>query len=428
MLRTYKKLALFASVSLAIVLFGISARHAEAFTLYEQTIRSATSTARDMVTSDVKHFYQSLGTGLSGTITGVTFENFVSSISGTPSVAIWSCNGNAQPIGCAGFTNEESKNYTVATSTTIVSVTFDDPVVLNSGRYYYLGFSNGGATATYTFAGSATDTYAGGSCSWMDYPSASIACGGISDMYFTLEGGDGVTIVFPTATSYSGDFNSFWLNYGTGGSGDTTFRVYYATSSGNLNASSTRWEDSNGVSVGGSITLGQIPVVKTNALEPGGTYYARAQLERPTNTNVATSSVVTFEIAGTGQIDSFTRFLPTTAPVSTSTDLTITCDPDSNFFENSFCKLFQYLFVMPDSVWDPYRDLQDDIANKPPFGYVGQVTSLLTTISTSSTSTIDFSYVSGWTGIIDDTEDKIAVVLWLLFIAWAFNRFRHFKF
>jgi len=186
MAKGTKKWALIASLSLAAALFGVSAHSAQAFTLFEQTDDTATSTARDMVTSDVKHFYQSLGTGLSGTISGVEFENKVAAISGTPSVSIWSCDANAQPVACAGFTNDESKNYTVATSTTIVTVTFDSPVVLDPARYYYLAFSNGAGTASYTFSGSASDTYAGGSCSWMDYPSASIACGGISDMYFKI--------------------------------------------------------------------------------------------------------------------------------------------------------------------------------------------------------------------------------------------------
>jgi len=417
-----KKWALIAAGLFAAVFFVVTPHRALAFTAAGQTDDTATSTMKALNGSG-QYFSQTLGTGLSGNLTGMEIETATDAGTLAGHAALYVCNTNTH-IFTSCTSQVASISFTADTTPTKYSGTFG-AVTLDPTKYYLLIIYN--STGNYSMSGSAGNLYAGGDCQSVASGSPT-ACVNISDIYFVLTSNVGVGIIFPAAASYNGDFNSFWLSYDTAVAGETTFRVYYATSSANLNSSATRWENSNGLSIGGAVTAGTIPVVKTQALQPGGTYYARAQLEQ-TSVNIATSTEVSFQIAGSGTIDSFSSFLPTSAPTSTSTALTVTCDPDSNFFANSFCKLFQYLFVPDPAIWDNFKGLQTDLASKPPFGYVQSISTAFGGLVSSSTPTTSgFNVLSGVSTIFTGLKTLLSWVLWLIFGFWVFNKFRNFHF
>jgi hypothetical protein len=116
-------------------------------------------------------------------------------------------------------------------------------------------------------------------------------------------------------------------------------------------------------------------------------------------------------------------------PTGTSTDITITCDPESGFFSNSLCNIFVYLFKPSDTSFNNFVFLYDTIKTKPPFGYLISATNAWGTLSTSSTST--FSFATS-TALLNDTifsplRIGVSLLLWFLLGMWIFNRFRHFQ-
>lgn len=429
MAKVTKKWALIASLSLAAVLFAISAGSAQAAVLFQ----SGANTFDNIGSSGFRWFGTTYLPQTSQRVCSVGFA--VGNNSGdTDGWTIYLRSGGSDPDGGTLIDSIATTAGQWSTSTTpgFTSFDFDNCHTLTGGGTYFFALKkNGGAGFTTWKMGKTiganeaelTNVWTYNGSAWSQFT-------GTQELGVQVSGdaGNAVEITFPTATSYSGDFNSFWLSYAAG-AGETTFRVYYATSSANLNSSSTRWEDTNGLSLGGQVFGSAIPVVKTNTLLPGLGYYARAQLEQ-NGTNIATSTEVSFEIAGGGSLDSFSRFLITTQPTSTSTALTVTCDPDSSFFANSFCKLFQYLFVPDPGIWDSFKGLQSELAAKPPFGYVSSVTSALSgdLVSSSTPATTGFDVLSGVSDIFDDLRTMLQWALWLIFTFWLFNKFRNFKY
>ena len=280
-----------------LTLFIFNTKSAEAYNPYliSQTTNNATSTTREVVQSDVKYFYQELGTGLSGTIDRVVFENVSSGLSGSGAVSISRCDTNATPINCSGGVYIDTIYYTKSTSTTEYALTWTSPITLDPTKYYYLLFTNSSAAVNMTFSGSASDTYTNGACKWIDYPSAPIACGGISDIYFSLGDvpGDDIDLEFPMDDSLiSADFTSFFTRASYAYlDGEFKVRIRYGVSTGlefydeTTATSSFPFIASNfGVSV-----------AKTIPLTAGFTYYARAELYRD-STLIASSAIHEFTI------------------------------------------------------------------------------------------------------------------------------------
>lgn len=301
-------------------------------------------------------------------------------------------------------------------SDTNITLSFSSPVSVTSGDYFIgiLYVSGEGVTmreettSAYSF-GCRIANYSGTGA----LPSCSSA-----DLYFDVQGNLGsVSISFPSdAVSLKGDFNAWLLNYSIP-AGDTTFTVSYGTSPTSLTSTS-----SVGKSVADSLIGSYILVPKNDALTVGGTYWARANIVQ-SSVNIATSSVINFQVAGTSAIDSFTQFTPTSAPTATSTALTITCDPADGLFANSFCKLFTYLFIPDPSVWDQFRSLQTDVEHKPPFGYWTVYKNAFSSSTLAvGTSTISLPAIQTLT-VFSDLRTGIQWVLYFVLGVFIIKRF-----
>lgn len=263
--------------------------------LVSQTTKTATSTTRNLVESDVKYFYQELGTGLEGTIERVVFQNISTDTAGSAKVSLARCDSNATPINCTGSVFIDTITYTNTTSTAEYNLTWASPITFDPTKYYYLMFTNGSASIDMTFSGSASDLYANGACKWIDYPSAPIACGGIADMYFSLGDvpGDHIDLEFPQDDSLiSNDFLAFYTRASYAYlDGEFKVRVRYGVSTG-----LEFYNETNATSSFPFIASNfPVSVNKSVALTAGFTYYARAELYRD-STIIASSSIHEFII------------------------------------------------------------------------------------------------------------------------------------
>jgi len=410
MAKATKKQGLIALLSCAVLFSGYFTALAASIISYTPTTGSNVSLSASEYRGQKFHINGSVE------ITGFTFKatNGTTNVARSWTLSLYDAAGTQ--VATRAITNTQVGAHSAGTD---ITLSFSSAAAVTSGDYFIgiLYVSGEGVTMSMESPGNY-----GFGCKLAYSGTGALGSCGTDDLYFKVEGNLGtVSIAFPSdATSLRGDFNSWLLNY-SAPSGDTTFVVHYGTSSTALSASS-----SIGLSLANG-TYGQnILVPKTDALSVGSYYWAQANVVQ-SGSNIATSTMINFQVAGNSTIDSFAQFTPT-APTSTSTDLTVTCDPNSSYFANSFCKLFQYLFVPDPAVWDNFKTLQNDLSNKPPFGYVSSVSSALGGLVSSSTpSTTGFNVLSGVSTLFTDLKTMLSWALWLIFGFWVFNKFRHFK-
>jgi len=245
--------------------------------------------------------------------------------------------------------------------------------------------------------------------------------------------GNSIAISYPTILNIT-DFTYFILHYNSQ-AGAIDFNVDYATSSSNLSSVGTRFTDT--VHTGAtppSITATQvfdanIAVPKTRDFNIGEAWYMQARLvDASSSTQLASSTITTMNIQSNTLLDTL-PFLNPIVSNSTSTDLILTCDPNDGLFTRSFCNLFQYLFVPPQSAWNGFKQLRTDLEDKPPFGYITSAISAISGLSDAASSTVDLPDLSA---LDDDFFTPIKTFLsWVLYVLtgfWVYNKFRHFKF
>ena len=320
------------------------------------------------------------------------------------------------------------------TSTTHIQTIFDftNCHILTSGIKYYFTYTNKGNTTPWTIGeslSSATTVFPWAQNSsnvWTRFTSF------FWDFKLTGQSGEAIEITHPSDNSViSTDIGTFWADFNTNQTSSTVFYIDYATSTANLSNTSTLTSRSSWPLPG---TAGQLYDVRIYvplgvALKDGQNYKALARIYDGT-TSRATSTIVSFTA------NSNLAPLPFDLPIggssiitSTSTTQTITCDPNSPFFQNSFCKLAVYLFIPDEKSFAQFQNVGDLLKNKPPFGYIAQVALQFTTLSTSTaSSSIDLSALSGLSSIFNDFKSLISWIMWLLFGFWIYNKFRHFKF
>lgn len=166
----------------------------------------------------------------------------------------------------------------------------------------------------------------------------------------------------------------------------------------------------------------EVDLNATNGHSTSGSFYESNAGGNPT-AQVATSLFI--------QTPSTTTPAAYGPPTGTSTPV-IGCT-DSNFVQNSFCSLFQYLFIPQPSSLSAYATLSDSLKNKPPFGYplaVSSVISILasTTVATSTTfgGYMAVERIAPW--LFQPIDFTFASILTFAFLMWFFHRFRKFNF
>lgn len=172
---------------------------ASAAVLYEQTDSSVTSS----YSSGGDIFFQSLGTGLTGTAEYI--EVYASyNVTGSPQGTIVGCNTNVFNGACdvgqsfsSTQVNFPSANYTAEGTMT---GTLASPLTFNSAKYYFFDTTNF-STYPISYRGSSTSLYAGGDCA----KRGGGACGTVVDIYFRIADSGGV---YPDSACLSGDLGS----------------------------------------------------------------------------------------------------------------------------------------------------------------------------------------------------------------------------
>lgn len=192
-------------------------------------------------------------------------------------------------------------------------------------------------------------------------------------------------------------------------------------------------------------------LVPKNTTLPAGSYVARSYL---CNSNVEEDCDFTFgqnsgNIVAESIEYTFTvgetcteqvLYPGSTTPSATSTNGgdNLTCDQASNFFTSGMCQLFEYLFSPSPQAVSRFGDLKDELAAKPPFGYISvyqeQIGNLSTASSTTSSAFTGISsanslHLSTWATleIFDTIRTVFAWFFWLVFVFYIYRRFREFS-
>lgn len=88
----------------------------------------------------------------------------------------------------------------------------------------------------------------------------------------------------------------------------------------------------------------------------------------------------------------------------------------------AFGKMLSWAFIVPQSVWDQFTTLKDDLKNKPPFGYF---TSAMTAISGISTTTAAFTLQEStpiMTYIFNPLRTGLVWLLYFAAVVWLYKK------
>lgn len=184
----------------------------------------------------------------------------------------------------------------------------------------------------------------------------------------------------------------------------------------------------------GSAGSGESPQELNNwyILSPNTTYYSQAILKYfhpladPQISIVATSSIVSFTTSFLPEEDLSIYEIPISE--ATSSLWTITCDPESGFFENSLCKLAQYLFVPTQISVQNLVNLKAEVELKPPIGYFKLIKEAVENLNASGEAAFTLVGVGGLSGLLDKVKDVLSIILYLVFGFWLLKRVINFDF
>jgi hypothetical protein len=229
-----------------------------------------------------------------------------------------------------------------------------------------------------------------------------------------------ISLDFPADNASTPDFSYWNISGAYNGSSTAVFgEVWSATTTTPLTNQTPTWKDQSIQNI--PIGNFSLPVFNNRNFLVGTTYYALAIIRDViTDEILSTSDIIEFQINGAPPIYGI--------PTSTSTEMTITCDPDSPLWEQSLCYLATYLFVPSPSSLDSFNNLIYSIENKPPIGYFYAVKTALTGLNASGTPAFVLETASSTlnTPIFTPLKSGISFILWLFFGFWVFNRIRHF--
>jgi hypothetical protein len=256
----------------------------------------------------------------------------------------------------------------------------------------------------------------GGSASIVGYDSEAYYAAGYSPTMISFANiGNGST---------TSDFPAWSVNW-TGTPPYGTADVYYGQSSSTLS-----YHDS--VSFSPFVSVSPLPISKSQSLwyiplSIPQTWYAQAVITGATSS--VFSDIITFYVDpnyNQGVTSSTLPSATTNCQVSSSSFL---ADPVGNI-QNGICNAFAFLFI-PNSVQigginGDFNSLKTSLANKPPFGYLAGITTILGSFhsSSSSISIVNSSTTSAFSDIFSPIDLGIASLLWVLFGFFIFHRAR----
>lgn len=386
---------------------------------------------------------QTLGTGLEGTFNLIKLK-IKDDIYLNQSIGFY------ESTACSPDLSDSTKlfdaNATIsATGTPVIAEYYTTSTTFDAEKCYEIYLGN---DSLHVY-GTTTNAYASGSAYWWEGGNRVATS---SDFYFEfsqeLPLSNSVSITTPSngstvsdfpyfAASYSKASSTVWGQIGVLYSTSSTL-VENATSSGAVIQQLSEGTAPTGLYVdfsssvnNSTTTTTYLNINKYTLLELGETYYAKAFLEDTLcdytsyNCLIASSTLISFTI--NSRIPTVTEFEMPTSTASSS-DWVITCDPNSGFFQNSFCNVLVYLFVPKYDDLFQYTGIYNDLIKKAPFGYFKIVKDGISGISTSTESAYSLPDLSS----MDDTlfspiKSGISILLWCLLGFWLFSRVRHIE-
>jgi len=173
--------------------------YTHAATIVSQTV-STTSTAYYQLNGSTQYIGQSLGTGLSGTITGadIIFQTGSYEPTALWYLYVYQCDNNTEAwFACTNSSQVASDIFSQsASSSSLYQFRFDTPFTLNSSKYYFLTLTTVTTHPTTSLFGSSGNTYSNGRCIYYDSGSYT-PCTSALDWYFIVQGAVG----YSTSTS-----------------------------------------------------------------------------------------------------------------------------------------------------------------------------------------------------------------------------------
>jgi len=348
-------------------------------------------------------FLQSFGSGHSETLGSITIKT------------------QYDPGGSMYLWNETTSSFVMYSSATSSPgtgyITYDfssSAYTLNPAYSYAFHYYKGSPV---TISGSATPTYTL-TCSdsaTNPTPPYTISCAPVSTLYFIVDTSstptpptDGVTISSPTAQTYYSNPITFAGTY-TNGSGfdQMTFDLRNTTYNQQL--------------VFSSLALAPMSVVNepwtfNESLYLNGDYELKARLYNSSNGSTTPYTAITYFSLNSTSTE------PLVAPTGTSTPV-ISCDPDSGYFQNSFCNLFVYLFSPSADVFNRFNTLKDDLKDHAPFGYFTSAYNSLSALSGSSTPAFALAEVTPiMTYIFTPLKTGLSWLIWIVALIFLYKR------
>jgi hypothetical protein len=211
-----------------------------------------------------------------------------------------------------------------------------------------------------------------------------------------------------------GNTNNFdYFDYTWNSIGEGLVRVYLSTSTDYSNFFASGFTTIPASSSASSTGIVFSPDYLTAGINTTTTIYSIIKLSPLFGNDIATDTIVYFVVNLQG--------------TTTSTPPTASCN-SGNYIYDPICRLGVYLFYPSQSVLSNYTSLKTSLENKPPFGYFTLTSGIINNLSTSTTSTFVLADLS----LLNDTlitplKTGISFLLWLLFLFWAFHRFRHIQ-
>ena len=238
---------------------------------------------------------------------------------------------------------------------------------------------------------------------------------------------DTIEIIYPTTTPPY-DFSNWIVAFTTATSTTATSTDYYIKEVFVGSTTSTI------VNLSGGASFGESPLDVPNNLifNPNYLYYAQARLiyyVAPNFNLVATSSIISFTPSFETETEIEVGLYPIPTSTATSSLWTMTCDPESGFFQNSLCNLARFLFVPTQLSVRNLTDLKAEIELKPPIGYFKLIKDALINLDYSGFAAFTLVGVEGLeTGLLDKIKDILSIIFYLIFGFWLLKRLINFDF
>jgi len=219
----------------------------------------------------------------------------------------------------------------------------------------------------------------------------------------------------PDLASLPTDFTTWISKFTTTAGGSYAVKIDYF----DYSSPSVIYSDTAGLSMPTAVSDFDFQVAKSTLLIGGHNHNAIMYLLDSDN-NILASDTADFT-AGYNLYDNSTYII--LPPTSTSTELNISCDPDSGFFQYSLCYLATSLFIPSQNSLDNYYGLWDMIKHKAPIGYISSAIDSYSEIQSATSSAFTLATPPELeTSILNPFKTGLSWVLWFSFGIFIIKR------